>query len=376
MRSGANQSEDRAREEIAATIAPIWADSLGRTHVDEHSDFFSGGGDHFIAPVMINRINEALGLDLTPRDLEQGRTVARLTDLIHFKRNQVDHSTVVPLRNLRGTRPPLFIVHGVGGNVLGFYALAKGMDPDQPVYGIQAQALVPGRDAVLRLEEMAVQYVEDMRAVCPHGPYHLLGLSYGGLVAYEIAQQLTAEGLEVGLLGMLDTRQPQGMRGLPGRGRLHRRLFWRMKLIYIHTRRRNGRMSYLLRRLSERLQRIGYMYAHKGPGLVASAVRNVREINYVAGVNYVVQPYSGRVTVFRAEDDAHEEALPPDLYWGQFARGGIIVKELAGDHVRILYEPWLSMLVQALSEALEEANASLLAVPVRSSRRKRVMIEI
>ena len=350
--------EETTREEIAAQVREIWEQAIGRGHVDEHSDFYFHGGDHHIAPVMIQAINEAMDTELTVRDLEQGRTIAKMTDLIYFERTRIDRSTVVPLRHMHGKRPPLFIVHGVGGNVLGFYSLAKVLDEDLPVYGIQAQSLLPGREAVLSLEQMAAQYVEDMRATHPHGPYHLLGFSFGGLVAYEIAQQLLAAGLEVGMVGMLDTRQPEWMRGVPVRGGLPRQIFMRLRLLYLRTHRRKGRIKYLWRRLSERVQRASYMRAaSKGEGTVADAVRNVREINYVAGISYTVKPYAGRVTLFRAEEDPNERPLPYDLDWGKYAQGGVSITELPGDHGRILYEPGLSALSEQLASALRRADA-------------------
>jgi thioesterase domain-containing protein len=357
MRAPDVQSEERSRAEISATLTEIWAKATQCPNPGEHSDFYASGGDHFIAPVMIQRINEAMGLTLTVHDLDQGRTIAKLTDLIYFERTRIDRSTVVPLRNLNGSRPPLFIVHGVGGNVLGFYALAKCLDTDQPVYGIQAQALLPDREAVLGLKQMAAQYVQDMRAACPDGPYHLLGFSFGGLVAYEIAQQLHAQGAEVGLLGMLDTRHPGLMRGVRMRESLASQIYFRLRLIYLHTRRRNGRIRYLWRRLRERMQRVNYMYAaSKGEGKVVSAVRNVREINYVAGILYAVQPYPGKVTLFRAEYNPQEQVLPQDLGWGQFAADGVTIKDVPGDHGQILHQPGLGVLALQLTSALRETN--------------------
>jgi thioesterase domain-containing protein len=353
------RTHEKARAEIAATLTKIWTMAIGRSDVGPHSDFYFDGGNHFIAPAMIRSINEALGMELTVRDLEQARTIARLTDLIHLRRARIDRSTVVPLRNVNGSRPPLFVVHGEGGHVLGFYWLAKSLDPDQPVYGIQAQALVPGEEALLRVEDMAARYIEDMRAISPHGPYHLLGLSFGGLVAYEIAQQLRAAGLSVGLLGMLDTRQPREMRGLPGRGPLHRRIYWRMKLVYLDSQGRKERLRYFGRRLNQWMHRVNYMYAaSKGLNSVASTVRNVRQINRVAGLNYTVRPYPGKVTLFRAEDDPSDEPLPRDLKWGEVASGGFALRELPGAHGRLLSDPWLSLLARELTAALKEADAA------------------
>ena len=347
-------SEEQVRAQIATKLTEMWARAVERPQVDEHSDFYFHGGNHFLAPVMIACINEEMGLKLTVADLEQARTISKLTDLIYFEQTRIDRSTVVPLRNTRGRRAPLFMVHGVGGNVLGFYSLAKCLPADQPVYGIQAQALLPDREAVLSLEQMAVQYVADMRAVSPNGPYHLLGFSFGGLVAYEIAQQLHAAGAEVGMLAMLDTRQPDLMRGGPVHGSLVERVYRRMQLLYLRTYRRKGRLRYLWRRLQERIARRKYLYAaNRGAGVVADAARNVREINFVAGISYVLQPYRGKITLFRAENNPFEQALPEDLNWAGFAAGGVDIKPLRGDHGQILYEPGLSVLAEQLTRSLE-----------------------
>jgi thioesterase domain-containing protein len=353
MTSGQDKLEDRVRAEIAAKLTELWCRALERPHVDEHSDFYMHGGNHFLAPVMIQCINDEMGLQLTVRDLDQARTIAKMTDLIYFEQTRIDRSTVVPLRNIHGSRAPLFVVHGVGGNVLGFYSLAKCLNDDQPVYGIQAQALLPDQEALLRLDQMAARYIADMLAVCPEGPYHLIGFSFGGLVAYEIAQQLKAMGREVGLLGMLDTRQPDAMRGKPTRGSLYERIYWRLKVLYLRTHRRKGRLRYLWTRVVERGQRMTYMYAAKtGMGKVARAVRNVREINYVAGLSYVVHPYPGKLTLFRAEPDPLEGHLPDDLDWNKFAMGGVEIKDVPGDHGRILYQPGLGALAAQLTLAL------------------------
>jgi thioesterase domain-containing protein len=357
------QSEERTRAQISSRVWTIWARALERPELDEEEDFFIHGGNHFLAPVMIESINQEfakeMGTKLTVRDLEEARTVAKMTDRIYFELSRIDRSTVVPLRNIHGSSAPLFMVHGVGGNVLGFYSLARCMGEDQPVYGIQAQSLLSSEPAVLRLEQMAAKYVMDMRAVCPAGPYHLLGFSFGGLVAYEIAQQLRAAGLEVGLVGMLDTRQPDWMKGVPARGPLYKRAILRMYAIYRHTHKRKGRLRYLWRRVSERALRASYKYkATTGLGAVASAERNVREINLVAGIAYKVRPYEGKVTLFRAESDPTEQPLPLDLDWGKFARGGLTITPLPGDHGRILHQPGLGALARELKATLREAGPS------------------
>jgi thioesterase domain-containing protein len=373
-------ASEQARTEIAARITEIWTETIGRAYVDEHSDFYQEGGSHSLAPGMIRKINRSLGVELTEFDLEQARTIAKVTDAVYFQQTRADSSTVVPLRNFQGSRPPLFLVHGVGGNVLGFYSLAERLENSQPVYGIQAQALIPGKDAVLRLEKMAAQYIDDMRAACPEGPYHLLGFSFGGLVAFEIAQQMHASGLKVGLVGMLDTRQPSLMHEPQLLGSFHSRLYRRLREIYRHTYTRNDRRRYLLGRVRARLRSFSYSIAlRKGLEEAVSAPRDVKEINHTAGVNYNLRPYPGRVTLFRAEEDhPMVKPLPLDLGWSSFAHS-LAIKHIPGDHGGILYDPGLSILAAELTGTLEDANAAFdEAVPLEQAAQNtgRIVMEL
>jgi aspartate racemase len=102
--------------------------------------------------------------------------------------------------------------------------------------------------------------------------------------------------------------------------------------------------------------------AAKGDGQVASAVRDVREINFAAGVAYVVKPYAGSVTLFKAEPDMHEAELPEDLDWKRFVQGELEIKHLPGDHGRILFEPGLSAMAKGLTAGFQKVDAAREAV--------------
>ena len=104
-----------------------------------------------------------------------------------------------------GTRPPFFCVHGVGGNVVGFRDLARHLGPDQPFYALQPQGLDGKRECLTNIPEMAKRYMQEIRKIQPEGPYRIGGYSFGGLVAYEMAQQLEAQGEEMALLALFDT---------------------------------------------------------------------------------------------------------------------------------------------------------------------------
>src|SRR5262249_30812166 len=116
-------------------------------------------------------------------------------------------SSLVPIRP-SGSKPPLFCVHAAGANVLIYRPLARHLSPDQPVYALQAQGLDGIKLPYTNVEEMATHYIKEILTVQPNGPYFLLGASFGGLVVYEMAQQLIAMGEKVALLVLFDTYFP------------------------------------------------------------------------------------------------------------------------------------------------------------------------
>lgn len=115
-----------------------------------------------------------------------------------------------PLLTLRttGDRAPLFCVHPVGGLSWDYFGLLDGLEPDRPVYALQARGMDAKTDLPESIEEMARDYVERIRAVQPSGPYHLLGWSFGGLVAHAMASLLEEAGERVKLLALLDSYPP------------------------------------------------------------------------------------------------------------------------------------------------------------------------
>ena len=109
----------------------------------------------------------------------------------------------------KGSKPPLFFVHGVGGGMFwGYTNLSRHLGLDQPVYALRSRALA-GQEEFGRIEDMAAQYVADLRAFQPQGPYFLGGYCFGGIVAYEMAQQLRAHGQSVAFLGLINAGPPK-----------------------------------------------------------------------------------------------------------------------------------------------------------------------
>ena len=124
---------------------------------------------------------------------------------------EVQRATALSLRCSSELRRafPLFCFHPSGGDAVCYLRLARSLGPEQPVYGLQASGLAEGEGLAGSIEEMAASYVHEMRRVQPHGPYHVLGWSFGGAIAYECAVRLHAMNEEIGLLAFMDAPTPQ-----------------------------------------------------------------------------------------------------------------------------------------------------------------------
>ena len=191
-------------------LCDLFGRVLGQDRVGTDEGFFDLGGHSLLAARLIALIDTEFGARLKMRDLFETPTVAGIAERLRLAgrpgadEGRESFDALLPIR-ARGEREPLFCVHPGGGISWCYTALLKHLDPDVPVHGLQSPALsrTGARPATLR--EMARDYVRRIRTVRPHGPYHLAGWSFGGVVAYEMAVQLQAAGERVGLLGMLDS---------------------------------------------------------------------------------------------------------------------------------------------------------------------------
>ncbi|WP_406200670.1 amino acid adenylation domain-containing protein [Kitasatospora sp. NBC_01560] len=189
------------QEEI---LCGLFAEVLKVERVGIDDSFFELGGDSITSIQLVSRIRSVLGVKLSNRSVFETPTVARLSEKLGTGQDGDGFEVLLPLRT-GGDRPPLFCVHGAGGLSWPYSSLLKHIGAEFPVYGLQARGL-DGEDSRIAgsVEEMAADYVEQIRSVQPTGPYHLAGWSFGGLVAHEIAVRLTEAGERVALLANLD----------------------------------------------------------------------------------------------------------------------------------------------------------------------------
>ncbi len=238
-----------------------------------------------------------------------------------------------------GSKPPFFCVHGVGGNVVGFRDLAKHLGNDQPFYGIQPQGLDGKQPCLTSVPEMAESYIKEIKRVQPHGPYHIGGYSFGGLVAYEMAQILQARGEEIALLALFDT-YPGKMEGRAAALRNLKALPLTQQISFLVK-----KGTFVMMTLRKRLEL----------QMIPRALRNVRQACAKAAGNYDVLPYQGRVTLFRVREKSVGSLNDPYAIWWRVASEGVDLREISGDHLSLLKEPQVRLLAEQLSDALSQS---------------------
>jgi surfactin synthase thioesterase subunit/acyl carrier protein len=184
-------------------LTPIWQRLLQLSEIRIEDNFFDLGGDSSLAVELFNEIAKVCGRELSPVTIYTAPTIAALAALLE----QSAPPRVPALVQLRaGTEgPPVFIAHGLGGSVMEFAQLVRHIRSPHPIYGMQARGTDGVEEPFDRIEDMARYHLDAIRQVQPHGPYFLIGYSLGGLVTFEMAQRLSANGERVGLLALLES---------------------------------------------------------------------------------------------------------------------------------------------------------------------------
>lgn len=211
-RSGTENNFVVPRDFVEVLLVRIWEDVLGRKPIGIKDDFFEVGGHSILAVRLMSEIQKQFGRYLPLAILFEKKTIEQLSEVLRQQFESLPHSPLVPIQPL-GTKRPLFFVHVGSGQVLCYLELARYLGTNQPFYGLQDnnsyEADETGAVSDVPITEMARYYIDSLRAVQPNGPYILGGWSFGGLVSYEMALQLTEQGEEVPLLILLDTATPE-----------------------------------------------------------------------------------------------------------------------------------------------------------------------
>jgi len=354
----ANDASGETAGAVEATVSEIWKRLLCRDHIDRNADFFDLGGDSLMTLNMMFALEEELGVDLPVTMIFEAPTIAMLAAAIET-RAAPTAALLVKIKDGEGA--PLFIVHGVGGNVMELFGFGRRLDHAGHVYAIQAKGLDGHSEPNRSIGAMAEDYLAAIRAAFPGGAYHLAGYSSGGLVAFEMACRLAQAGEPAASLTLIDTQT--NARQWP----------WRVWLDVLRRRVRHhhaamsglgtrARLAYLLglnRGLRRRLAwRFGLDDSARPPAVparVPGALRKVYEAMLAAIAAYHPGVYALPLTLILAED-SHPMMADPARIWPAHA-SALTIRTVPGDHFSMIQGENAAALAETLSDVLAHATA-------------------
>jgi acetoacetyl-CoA synthetase len=253
-----------------------------------------------------------------------------------------------------GHGAPLILVPGIGGSVMELRPLARALAGAAPVYGLEARGFRAHEAAYERIEEIAQAYVSELRERYPHGPYRILGYSFGGLVAYEMGQLLAAAGQPPTLLALLDTTSHERFWTADARREYLLRRGWRALR---RLRRTPASGWHDLAREAARELRVLLPRARSRPAGDAALsqaselprnVMRVREAAFTAFAAYQPRPSALALTLLRSELERSDRCDPRRI-WAPLVRS-LTVRDLPGDHYSVIRPPGLTALAALLDE--------------------------
>ncbi|MBD2346873.1 thioesterase domain-containing protein [Anabaena subtropica] len=350
------------RNEIEAKLVQIWSDILHLPKIGVTENFFTIGGDSLKALLLISQIEQLFTKEIPLARLLMNPVIEDLAKIIQDGNNHIHNSPLVPIKS-KGNQQPFFCVHPAGGHVLCYFKLAGYMGNDQPFYGLQAQGFYGDEEPLTRVEDMASLYVKTIREFQPQGPYRIGGWSFGGVVAYEVAQQLYRQGQEVSLLAILDSyvpilldeQKPIDDVYLVGvLSRVFGGMFGKDNLVTpeeIKDLTIEEKINYII----DKSRKAGIF----PPGVERQNNRRILDVlvgTLKATYSYIRQPYPGKVTVFRAREK-HIMAPDPTLVWVELfsviAAKEINIIDVPGNHYSFVLEPHVQVLAQCLKACLD-----------------------
>ncbi len=351
------------------SLVKLWENLLKTNLIGVTDNFFDLGGHSFLAVRLMAQIQDKFGHNLSLSTLFENPTIEKLAPIISQRSHENSNSPIVAI-NSSGSKIPFFCMHGAGGGINNYFKLSRRLGEDYPFYALEH---TPDKEKteILSLEKTANNYLQEIRKVQPNGPYLLGGHCYGGVLAFEMAQQLQRQGETVDLLVVIDA-------------------------ILLETRiesTKDDDAKFLLRMaesiktdnnidfsipfeelrdlsLNEQLDLI-----NKKANFIFSDTEIEDFISYYklfkadvqAMRDYVPLLYPQPITLFRAKEEIiHDFDNPewntddPLLGWGKYSSQPIQVIEVPGDHFSIFVEPHIQELAKHLKNSIDRAACNVI----------------
>lgn len=355
------KSHEAPESELEHKLIRIWEKVLGVSNIGRNDNFFDLGGNSLLGIRLLSGIERALNIRVPVAVIFQGQTVAAMAATLEDK-DTLDLNLRAVAVQPYGKLPPLFFIPGVNGNVIGYEELAAGLGNERPLYGLRSVGLEGEADPLNELPAIAQQFVADVRKVQPEGPYNFMGFCIGGIVAFEMAQQLKNEGEKVEFLGLIDT-WPQDMipapKAVSQTGQQLAYLTEALKrnireLAAVPTRKKLQYIKQKLGAATDMATKLDVYRGDDGERLQDLVITS----NQVAASTYIASKYDGPLNLYITLGDLLEpDPSDPRLYWKSFGNETSSVMWIPGiDSGSLLKNPYLPGLLKALKTTLEERN--------------------
>ncbi len=340
---------------VEARLKAIWERLLKLNTVELDQDFFALGGHSLLAERMLVQIEGWFGSRLPHSVLVEHPTIRGLA--AYLRQNPKGRWPALATLQVGAQRPPLFVAHGIGGSLLTFVDLAAELGREQPVYGLQLPAYIDHHQA--QVSELAANYVKQVRAVQPSGPYNLAGHSSGGVIVFEMACQLTEQGQTVGLLAMLDCDPNTGKNmHQPFRDWNSFKASFRRACAELMVR-EFGIKELLHRRMVYQRIKVKAWWASRmaaraaAPSSVGSLANALGAEGYLALAmrDYELRTYPGNATLFIARDEPGRNPEPAKAWAGKIL-GTCETRFIAGTHRGMLHRPQVTSLAREIRQKL------------------------
>ena len=354
--AAARESMVAPRDPAEAAVLEVWERVLNLRPIGVTDNFFEIGGHSLLAVTLLAEIRKATGKEIPLPALFQDATVEFLAKFVRGESATHENEILAEVQ-AGGSRPTLFAVVEPGTNLLGYRALSKYMGPDQPAYTLRrgGEKLTSRPYTNEEYDALALEYMAAMRQKQPHGPYYIVGMCEGAIIAFSLARQVEAAGEKVAFLAIMDAWTRENTRSR-----------FQMKINHLKRRFRQVRRQPLSRRwraLTTAVRnRFDWMLHGKPEAL------KIHEKVYWPDKNFVPPKVDARLTLVRAPQQFGVYHDDPELGWGSRTNSGVEVIVVKGEHFSLLREPTVREVAQVLRKAIDGVEAATQVEAASASR--------
>jgi surfactin family lipopeptide synthetase A len=347
------------RNDPEKKMTEIWERILGRSNISVNDNFFDIGGHSLLAVQMFAELENVFDVKLPLATLFEHQTVSELVEALNSDKWKEHWSSLIRIK--RGIRTPLFLVHGAEGNILVYKDLANHLERGQSLYALQSKGLNGSDKTLTNIEEMAADYINEIKKIQPNGPYNLGGYCLGGTIALEMSQQLTRNGETVKNLFLIETYNICTIKD-----KLSNTLVYNLENIKFHYDNlmmlsRKDRIKFLRNKtevLKRRvLSRFIPLFSKLGINInsyteSSGSNSRIREVNDKAQLMYIPEKYEGKAVLLKPKVN-YSSGPDPSFGWNSLINGSLKVYNLDIAPRGMLYEPFVKETAAIITKELD-----------------------